>query len=64
LNTSVKEKVKSKTNKQTKPSLYIQEIWDTMERPNPTIPKTIMNNKEGTGGVSIPDLELYFRAIV
>jgi hypothetical protein len=36
-------------------------MWNN---PKPRIPKSILNNKRTSGGINIPDIKLYYRAIV
>jgi hypothetical protein len=36
-------------------------LW---KKKNPRVTKTILNNKRTSGGITIPDLKLYYRQIV
>jgi hypothetical protein len=38
--------------------------WNNKKKKNPRITKTILNNKRTSGGITIPDLKLYYRVIV
>jgi uncharacterized protein (DUF736 family) len=40
------------------------ELKQQQQQQQPGIVKTILNNKRTSGGISIPDLRLYYRAIV
>jgi hypothetical protein len=39
----------------------LQFIWNNEK---PTIAKTVLNNKRTSGGITMPDIKLYYRAIV
>ena len=39
-------------------------IWNNNNNKKTRITKSILNNKRTSGGITIPDLKLYYRAIV